>query len=476
MSQVEQETKNDVESSTPHAEEWHHDGHFKFFTYALSARFEDPCKEFQDAFVSQFGSVEDAALEDAVRKDTVKATRWTAWYNWAVTAFQTAYWYSRWLGIHLVVLSAVMIISRAPVWMELLFAFSVLVVAIATTQSTNVNARRGVLITCGLILPLVAFPIVQLDLWVAIEAVSLIIFVAFFIGQIAHWIVAHTWAFSSTLFVFVAFLAGLVAMWHYLKLEDMPEWVGLGFRVGLILGLLQASVFALLQFGLTVLDKVLTAWKVRKIPEAEFVQSALWVIGMLTGRPGPPAATVSWLSRWEYVYGPEWPATRSRVVYGIEYLAKVLEFHIQAALCREDPASALLIRKDLSSRAAELRIHKYSVLLGKPGAREALVSSLKDAVRKGAMRNWDALPPHQDPVDKESASRLRDRVLLTARRVAILAAPTTVVLIVWLTGKSELLPFAALWTAVSLAEFLTPGAGAHLAKTASQEGPGRPTR
>jgi hypothetical protein len=446
---------------------WWSDGEFKTrlgpITHRMNAKLADYCGELQAVFEAHIAENTDSSVADAVRSDTLVACRTSAWRDLALDASQWAY---SWLRDGSGFIAAVVVasfVSRGPGWLEATLALAIMIGLLAPIDHDDILV--GALAVALLVLAaLLVRPIPELTVWETLSAAFLAAGATVAVIQIAHRVISRFSRPSSSVVVLGATAAASLAIWQYVETDPWPTWLRLGFGAFLVAGLGASVGLAFLQFGYNAFEKLHEARKLRTMPEAEFVQSTLWVIGGME-RPAPETAmTNGYQYRSDVVYfGTDW--VRRDIVAAVEYLAIVLERGVATAMAREDPASAELVASELAKGAEALRTRKRALLLGRPNAKAELLQTVSACVAAAAARDWQALP--KATPGETTKQRRSVRTLRLVGRGTTLALPIGLAVVAWKIDQPDLIPFAALWGAVALAELFTPGAGAEIAKSAS---------
>jgi hypothetical protein len=426
-------------------------------TDALNAFVEVECGKVQETFERRIGSAASEGVEDAVRNDSVRVARSDAVRDYVQKVAQVAYATVRsgfWLpAIALAVLQA----SRGPVWLELILiglaAFLVLAVVPGLPVSTIFDSMMWMALGVGVlaIIVLLIHPTGGLGVLGAAGLVGLSLACAWAAIRVADPIIGRFWTLGAS-FAVLAFLMVMLtlALWRYGSLDVSQEWLREGLVVGVIVGVASALVLAAIQSGFAAFRELHELRKLRKVPEAEFVETTLHAMRLIEEPPNHDARDRGRITE---------------LVAYVEYLAKVLEQDVSAVLTREDPGSRAVIAAELSKRAEALRAHKRRVLFGDPGAYPDLLNALATAVVTGARRDWVALPA-ATPISRRREPRRR-RLARVAAQGMMLALPVALGVVAWLADEPGLVPFAALWAAVTLLELLKPGAGAEVERSAS---------
>jgi len=204
-------------------------------------------------------------------------------------------------------------------------------------------------------------------------------------------------------------------------------------------------------------------FRLRAVPEAEFVQSAVWLLATpwspspvgYDGVEGTTAAPVGVTSPASV--GDAVPPSRDELVHRVDWLARVLETDVAGYLCRLDPRNRQALRESFERKAAVLHRWKRQLLLGDPGAVEEVTTAVWNAAQSAAARSWSELLEAE--VDTSPIVRAGQRLLAGVRRILALAAAVGVAVVAYLNHDTEVAGTAVIAAAVLLLELVSPGSG-----------------
>lgn len=450
------------------AEEWWRDGKFKQRLIAnwLNGLLKQECERIQEVFERHVQPATNMDVAHAVRRDAVSMTRWDVMRDAAMEGAGEAYGTARGLlGPLLALVVGGFIASRGLIQFEIILVAAaitflvILTVLDASSLSSKVQSTlvlvwigAGITVLVMLIL-LVLHPAHGLGVDAAFGIVLGSLGLVVLTVPVSHRIIAH---FDRLLpgAIELAVLAVTAIVWHYVMVRHLgstgwPDWILRGLRAGAISWFYTTLALVIINTASIAFSAFLQFRKLRKAPEAEFVQSALLAMFYVEEAMKSDGAK----------------SDRGQAVSVMEYLATVLDTNVCVALAREDPRSCALVAENLRQRAEAIRIDKSNLLFGRPKAYSKAVHALANAVVYGAHRNWLALPVASSE-NSPRVSRAR-RFTRIVSQIAMVAIPVALGLIAWKIGQKGLIPFAVLWAVVSLLELMRPGSGSELAKSAS---------
>jgi hypothetical protein len=394
------------------------------------------------------------ALTEAVRADVVHATRRTVWTDLVRSGFQATYNFVTVVALFYVVLPWVTLdATDGPWWLRvalvLLVSFLALVELLPSTDPLDRASEVAVGVAAACVIALLFWPAGRLGVWAELGVVGAACVAATGVLVLADWMIGRWTGLSFNAAVLVLGIA--VAYWgfRYRGSSDAGAWWESGLLLGVTLGAMLAGVLAALQFLFATFTGLRRLSDFRMGPEGMVTKSALHVMRMVEDDDRRPA-----------------------VVSEVEYLALLLERGVGGVLCQEDPPSAESVRAELGVRAARLRALKRQFLFGRPGAKEALLAWLDDAVPAVARRDWLALPVAESG-DKAVQAPRTARVSRALVRLFVFLLPAILLGVVWVSGGSldtvlpAALPFTVIWMGVQLAELATPGSADELSRSAS---------
>ena len=420
----------------------------------------------QEVFKRRIEPVTDMDAARTVRRDVVTMTRWDVGRDAALAVAQTAYGIARLLlGPFVAVVLGAFIVGRGPLQSEIILVAAATIVFVITAildttlLPEKVEARLYTIWLGGIVAGVVTIILLAVH-----PAHGLAVYEAFgiVIGSLgltliavpaSHMIIAR---FSSLLqgIVELAALALAAVTWHYVILRNLglmgwPDWISRTLRVGAVAWFSATLALVSINMANVAFSRVLGIRKLRKAPEAEFVESALSAMSSIEKAMKPDANESN---RWQ-------------AVQDIEYLAAVLDIYVGAVLASQDPRSRSIVAENLYQRAEAIRIHKRALLFGRPKAHSEALDALTTAVVYSAHRDWLALPAVSGgEAPPEPRGR---RVTRIAGQIAMIAIPVALGFIAWRLDQKGLIPFAVLWTLVSLLDMVRPGAGRELTESAT---------
>jgi hypothetical protein len=423
---------------------------------SLRGEFVRSCDELQRTFLSLAGDTpwpDDVAA--SVRGDTVAILRrdlgreaTTITFQWAYAILRDLFCWSAALVL------AALVVSNGPSWLEavVVTAFVVGVPAVGVSNRISVDdgihdlvaSTAAAIVVLGMLLllarPETGFGVLEVAGVVLVAAICSLAVV-----RLIDAVLRSIRQIMPATLVVLALVAIAIGLWGYVDIDRWPLWIERALAVGITVGLATGILLGGLQLASTLHLAVSDALKIRRIPQAEFVQTSLETVRMA-------------------IEGLE---NRRTIVQYLEYLARCLQQGVAGELIRDDPSSATLVARQLASRAEALRMRKREVLFSQPGALDAVVEDLRDAIAPAATGRWLALPVAQQQQDtlEESPRQRRSRV---AARILFLAVPVVLTVVAWATDRTDVVPFTAAWSLISVIELLTPGAGAKLSETAGQ--------
>ena len=346
------DTVEQVHQGSEADDQWWRDAEFtvrpKPLTNRLNARLQDCCAELQSIFETSRGSSADDAVAKAIRRDTVAATRVSVRRDLVQSTIQWGYAWVRSLGVLVAAVFVALSVGRGPAWLDIVLIVAVTIFSVSLlipTPSADDFTLWAFFAGGGAFIALIVRPIAGIGIWEGVGAASVAVVATMLILLLTHLLLVRFWNVSSSLVALVVLIALTFAVANFVDIDPLPQWLRFAFEAILIGGLGGAIGLGLLQFSTAAFRRLEEARKLRAIPESEFVQSILWLIGGV--QPPKAAAAVTspvtreYKDRWHVLYEGfgEPPWDRGQIVGGIQYLATVLERGVQAEIAREDPAS-----------------------------------------------------------------------------------------------------------------------------------------
>jgi hypothetical protein len=396
----------------------------------------------------------------SVREDVMEASAWSA--RREAIAFTASRVYQHGLnGLFIAPLIAVVLLSStAPVWLRVVSLAAaawlvavrfVLDVVFPYTISRWIDvilvgslAVAGMAAIAALVIP---FRGVTATLWIigaVVGATALYVIIV----RLIHRMINRFTRLRALALLALILGSGAYAADTLLVDTTWRREIVVALAVGLTTSALNGIWLIAIELGNRGLLRLHEYRKVRAIPEAEFVQSTLWLLFSLrafrhrTGRTYAPTVP--------YYF----PLLQSRgdIAYGFDYLASILRPHVANVLSRMDSRDTAWVRKEFATKANTILLHKRNVMLGPQKLPDA-ISYLQEAAGAAAERQWDALEgTASDVFAMPSPSRIT-----VARKSLALLLPLTVAAIAWKLGSREVLIPAALVTAYAAVDLVAPG-------------------
>ncbi len=433
--------------------------------HLLNTRFDDVCRQMGEV-LDQGDDVPDEARA-RVRRDVVAATRHSS-VTWVIE--YAAGNVVGWITVASVLAAANTLLwvvhDREP-WILVVLTLSALVALVGVE---NARMPTGLLLLAALAWCLVSawLLLVPFDVGALVRVAAVVVAVAVTVGFLAlGWLV--TWAMPLYPGLLVLLVVNSVALYDaqgatdYLDThvapvpDDVLAGLFVGMTLGPVVGLAIVAVEALNQVAL----KVAMRLRLRAVPEAEFVQSAVWLLATPWGpsstaddevEPAAPVGATGHTSGGDAV-----PPSRDELVHRVDWLARVLETDVAGHLCRLDPRNRVALRESFERKAAVLHRWKRQLLLGEPGAVDEVTAAVWDAVQSAAARSWSELLEAE--VDTSPIVRAGQRLLGGVRRILALAAAVGVAVVAYLNHDTEVAGTAVIGAAVLLLELVSPGSG-----------------
>ena len=432
-----------------------------FISQRLNNSLENECLERQQIFERLYGRVPNSQAAATVEKDVVQIARLDVARDLVVDMNQHAYGSIRdVLGWAAALLIATLWASRGPAWLEialvLTMAIAALVLEVLNYEPEEDDSRMSlaflwaVIASLVILVALLLLPREGLNIGTSAGVAFGTACVALVITLLGHWvIVSLPPRAGSALMALLVFMAALIFCWRARGRLDPSVWWQVGLGLGVASGVAILVLLAALQcFGLIVTG-LYDQFKLRRMPESEFVETALSAIALAERAQTEKEASHA----------------RAELLFYVEHLARFLRVGVVGVLTRQDRSSAAIFAEDLGARANTLRAKKRAVLLRENNALAELTQDLQYCVIHGALRQWMSLPVvGGERLPAETAHRKLRRLM---EGLLLVAVPAGVGIAAWRTDQPSLVVFAALWAAGGLIELITPSGAKKLSQSAS---------
>ncbi|GIG23213.1 hypothetical protein Cch01nite_39370 [Cellulomonas chitinilytica] len=302
--------------------------------------------------------------------------------------------------------------------------------------------------------------------WRALAAVATYVatLLVLWVGLVLLKLLPLSWALGLTLVGSSALLAGVlygadgIGRRVDVLVVGAPDRLAPGIVGGLVFGAATSVLIVVIQL----LNQGALRWqlrsRLRRAPEAEFVQSVMWLMATRRGSSTPHSSI---LDRVCDATDP-----RRGVAEQLAWIARVMETGVASHMCRLDPRNATALSRTFERKAAVVHRWNRDLLLGDTRSDAQLDEALWDAVLAGTARRWSALP--EADVDTAPIVRVGQRVRAWVGKVTALAVAVAATVAAHLNDRDELsltTGVAALWL---LLDLVTPDAGSKLGKAVSE--------
>jgi hypothetical protein len=418
--------------------------------------YEEHCRIFDKVIAARQNSLDAPALS-ALRGDVMAATRWSAKRDAITECLRRLNEWTLSYAIAVPASLALILISPTPDWTKALVILACLLFLVPSDADTS-GVRDAFTI---LALPLVAIVVLvtPLDGWRILWRLLAVLFVLIASSGITRLNLTVIVRFFSYRALFLlALLDGSIVVISTAGFDrlfgrfDWPVLVAFAVRFGLaggaLLGLLLVTIEVVNQAGYRLVD----AYKLRRIPEAEFVQSTIWALSDLDTK-----MPLEWA---------DLPEQRRVINWRLGWLVRVLEIDIPRELAKVDPSNAAHIQASFRRKAAVLHRWKQNLLLGDKDTGETIIDDIWGIGVIGANRRWSLLPEME--VNTPSKERLIRRAWGMAKRLLALLVPATILVASLIANQKGAALTAAIITAFVLVDILSPGSGSKVADAAGQ--------
>jgi hypothetical protein len=220
---------------------------------------------------------------------------------------------------------------------------------------------------------------------------------------------------------------------------------GVGPRAGAWAGLVLAGALAAVAIVHDLVQTALGAWKNGRDPEAEVVQTMVWLAREVETRSEHERDVV----------------LRRQTAQDVEYIASRLVWDVPRRLRSGDPATDAWMSQALQRRAHSLRQLKCGLFLGVPNSYAEVLRAIVASLRPAAARDWLALDAVQPP--NPPRPRGFEAALSIGRSVLIPLVPLAGVVGMRALGLApddplldKLTPLAAAWPVLAFVNWVNP--------------------
>lgn len=252
------------------------------------------CEKYQKAYERCRNQVVRTAAHEAVRRDTTAMTRWSAVTDLVVDLSQRTYDVARSLGVLAAIVGSATLTSRGPRGLEVaLIALVVVLLGAAVVAESDLGDSDSALTVTVVaasgasvvVVVLLLRPDDGFGVLTSIGAAVVSLLVALVITFAWDRLVGLFWTLTRSTLVAGAAVLLLAAVWRAVPLQAGADWTRVGMVIGLRAGLVAGGVLGAIQVMLHLVLLVKERLIFRYAPEAEFVQSTLWVLDGAETRP-----------------------------------------------------------------------------------------------------------------------------------------------------------------------------------------------
>jgi|GEM_PF-1567688 len=429
----------------------------------LNGRLDEMCRRLTDVLDAQAEHLTDDELE-RIRSDVVIANRRSSvtWTTQAVAGSTVGWLYDAFPYVATVVVLA----WTTTLWPGLVVALLVVTAVVLAPAHVARRLRPALVDAAGLLwvslcVLLVLLPMGVGVLWRALAVVVTVLLATLILG-VGLMILKFMPLFPGLLVTLVLSCGALygaqgIADRLHVLVDAAPEPLLTGIMAGFVVG----AALSVLVVVVQLLNQAALTWelasRLRHAPEAEFVQSVMW---LLATRQAPVEGHTSILGRARD------HDARQDVAEQLRWIARVVECGVCAHLCRLDPRNAAVLDRTFQRKAAVLHRWNRDLLLGDARCDARLETALWDAALAGTARRWSALP--EADVDTSPVVRLGQRLVVWFGKLFTLGVAVAAAVVAHLEGQDQVATTAAVAAAWLLLEFVKPGAGSKLGKAVSE--------